>query len=243
MWFLFLISGPNAKCLCHHLPGQWNCTQLVLQGNVKDLCDGCKDQEVLCGPHVGHTSRARFKVKPVGAVAALCSQGYDMIFGLSNTQLVLHAHSTNPMTIHLHHPMFAHNGIPELPYPFGPHATSMEETHNTYESEDKLTTSKNSDYKYFEGTTPSGFKVVGNKKVRVIPKAVSWRDMLMTYNHNQETEPGLNFWSRVDENHVIADLDDEDEMPSPCKRTRDDDSSVDSAEDQEMPDLLNPEDS
>ena len=65
----------------------------------------------------------------------------------------------------------------------------------------------------------------------------------MTYNDDQEMEPGLNFWSCIGKSHIIADSDDKDEMPSQCERARDDNSLVDSRKDQEMPDLLDPEDS
>ena len=64
----------------------------------------------------------------------------------------------------------------------------------------------------------------------------------MTCNDHHEMEPGLKFWSCFGADHVIDDLDDEDDTTSPCERTRNDDCSINSEEDQEMPDLINLED-
>ena len=57
----FLLSGSNTKPICHCLPDRWNSSQLVLQGHIVDFSDRYKDQEILCGVHVGHTSCPRSK--------------------------------------------------------------------------------------------------------------------------------------------------------------------------------------
>ena len=42
---------------------------------------------------------------------------------------------------------------------------------------------------------------------------------------------------------MVANSDNEGDAPSPCERIRDNNSSIDSEEDQEIPDLMDPEDS